>query len=77
MLYKRSSFIKWLHEVKNCEITPFGSGKGAGYLVRNGSCKCYIGGDTRDLIDYEEIFLHYNSLYLDGLPGNSELEIVE
>ena len=78
MLYKRSSFIKWLKEVKDCEITPMDTGTRNGVLlVKNAMIKFYMGTNSKDRIDYEEIFIICNRLYIDGLPGDSDLERLE
>jgi aminopeptidase C len=77
MLYKRSSFVKWLHEVKECDITPL-TGKSAGViLIKNWNYKFYLEYDKKDRIDYEEIYLACSKLYIDGLPGDSDLERIE
>ena len=72
MLYKRSSFLSWLREKHSCEILPI---RGTNVIViKNGTVDAKMWLDKKDRIDYEEIWLLCNKLYIDGLPGNAELE---
>jgi hypothetical protein len=73
MLYKRSSFIKLLITKYECEVTPLKGGKG-GFKITNGSAHIYMWYDKKDRIDYEEIYMHYQKLYLSDMPSDSELE---
>lgn len=75
MLYKRSSFLRWLSEVKDCEITPIRDTNAL--VIKNGVMSARMWVDKNDRIDYEEIWLFCNKLYIEGLPGNSELERIE
>lgn len=75
MLYKRSSFIKWLTEEKGCEVFPLKDKKVL--LVQNGIAKAYLWLNPKDLIDYEEIFIFCNKIYIDGLPGDKDLKKAE
>lgn len=84
LLYKRSSFLSWLQDVKGCEIQPLASDDNdrrrdsfGGLLVTNGPIKCFVGTNSKDRISYEEIHLVCNKLYIDGLPGDSDLERLE
>lgn len=75
MLYTRSSFIKWLTEVKECEVYPL---KNTNVLVVvNGIAKANMWVNPKDLIDYEEIFIFCNKIHIDGLPGDKDLKKVE
>lgn len=77
MLYKRSSFIKWLQEVHDCEIQPIGERDTfAAFRVKNGPAQAYIGTDSKDRIDYEEIQLICRRLWL-PLPQNSDLKRID
>jgi len=78
MLYKRSSFLKWLKEVKDCQIKPLGNNvRGGAVKAFNGPASTYIGTDEKDRIDYEEIYIICRNLYIDGLPGDSDLVRIE
>ena len=72
MLYKRSSFIKWLSEVKDCDVTPLKYAQGV--KIMNGSASVRLWTDSKDRIDYEEIYTVIQKLWIDGLPGDSDLE---
>jgi hypothetical protein len=74
MLYTRSSFIKWLIDIKACTVTPLPNNDNV-VVVKNGPAKAYM-YMTKN-IDYEEIYVLYNKLWIDGLPGESELEKAE
>jgi hypothetical protein len=75
MLYKRSSFIKWLTEVKECEVFPIRDTNVL--IIKNWQISIKIMLDKKDRIDYEEIWLICNKLYIVGLPGDNELERIE
>ena len=73
MLYTRNSFISYLTNKCDCDTITLRDGRGL--IIKNGltaKSQMFI---TRN-IDYEEIELHCRKLYV-GLPGNSDLEIVE
>jgi hypothetical protein len=75
MLYTRSSFIKWLTEVKGCEVHPLRDSNTL--QIINGVAKGFIWANTKDVIDYEEIYLLCNRIYIDGLPGDNDLIKIE
>lgn len=75
MLYSRSSFIKWLTEVKDCEVIP--KPDSSVITIKNGMVKAYMYANSKNVIDYEEIYALCNKLYIVGLPGNSDLELIE
>ena len=77
MLYKRSSFVKWLKEERDCEIIPLHNKTGGVILIKNWNFKHYLGYSSKDQIDYEEIYKVCSNLYIVGLPGDSELERIE
>lgn len=74
MLYTRSSFIKWLTDVKDCKVQPLG---GNTLQVTNGIAKGFIWASSKDIIDYEEIYLLCNKIHIVGLPGDNDLIKVE
>ncbi len=74
MLYKRSSFLKWLENTHDCKIDVLPRG---GLRVKYGFEHFHMITNKKDLIDYEEIFICCNRLGLIGLPGNKDLEPVE
>jgi hypothetical protein len=74
MLYKRSSFLKYLKEKHDCESSPI---KDTNVLViKNGPVSCRMWVNPNDRIDYEEIVIVCGKLFV-GLPGNSELIRIE
>ena len=77
MLYTRSSFIKYLTKVHNCEIINLNDRRGRVVTIRNGPAKTFIWATGRDVIDYEEIYLVCKKLWLTDLPGDKDLEKVE
>lgn len=78
MLYKRSSFIKWLKDVEGCEIIPLANNNRKGtILIKNGSARFNMQSNFEDVIDYEEIYIAYKKLYLSRLPGDADLIRVE
>ena len=72
MLYKRSSFIKWLIEKCHCEVFPLPNNHKV-LMVKylNESTKMFV--NSRDEINYEEIYMHYQRLLLPELPGEKDL----
>ncbi len=76
MVYTRSSFIKWLTKVKDCEIVNLNDIRSRVISIKNGPCTAYIIIAKKDVIDYEEIYIICKKLWLD-LPGNKDLEIIE
>lgn len=78
MIYKCSSFLKWLKEGKDCEIIPMQNNSRLGViLIKNGVMKYYLMTNKKDRIDYEEIYNACQRLYIVGLPGDSDLERIE
>ena len=75
MLYKRSSFIKWLKDKFDCEITPIRDTKVL--IIKNGPVSSKMWMDGKDVIDYEEIYMHYQKLYLTDMPGDKDLIRIE
>ncbi|HUZ59358.1 MAG TPA: hypothetical protein VMU83_11300 [Hanamia sp.] len=73
MLYTRSSFIKWLTDVKDCEIINLDDRKGRVITVKNGPCTAYIFDDKRDQIDYEEIYIVCCKKLWMEMPGDKDL----
>jgi len=71
MLYKRSSFITFLKEKRDCDIIPLRDK--SVILLKNGVMTHYLGVDKFDTIDYEEIWIVCTNLLIVGLPGDSEL----
>ena len=70
MRYKRSSFLKYLKDKHDCEISPI---KGTNALIiKNGPVNCKTWINPKDIIDYEEIGIICQKLFV-GLPGHSEL----
>lgn len=74
MLYTRSSFLTWLKDNNDCDIKPIPDSRVL--IICNGPCSAKILVDSKNRIDYEEIWLVCNKLYL-GLPGNNDLERIE
>lgn len=76
MLYKRSSFIKWLTEKCFCEVYPLANNPKV-LIIKylNETSKMFV--NSRDMIPYEEIYMHYQRLLLPSLPGDSDLIKVE
>lgn len=73
MRYTRSSFLKWLKESRDCEITPR---KHTNVLkIANGLITANMWVNPKDVIDYEEIYMLCNKLMIVGLPGDQELEV--
>lgn len=75
MLYTRSSFLKYLKDKHDCEIKPHSNGKVI--TIKNGPVTVHIGSDKNNRMDYDEIYLVCNRLYLVDLPGSSDLELIE
>lgn len=76
MLYTRSSFIRWLTKVKDCEIINVNDIRNRVISIKNGHVIAYIMTGKKDLMDYEEIYIVCKKLFLD-LPGDTDLEKVE
>lgn len=72
MLYKRSSFLKWLKEKFDCEYSPIGDSNIL--QIRNGGVTSYMRVDSNDIIDYEEIHRQCDKLYIPDLPGDKDLK---
>lgn len=75
MLYKRSSFINYLKEKHDCEISPVRDSRVL--RIKNGPVSAYMFLDNKDRIDYEEIWIICRKLYLVDLPGDKDLERIE
>lgn len=75
MLYKRSAFLQLLVEKYECQTIPLSSGRTI--KIVNGPSSAFMHLDGRDVIDYEEIYLIYQKLYLSDLPGDRDLVRVE
>lgn len=75
MLYRRSSFINWLKEKHDCEVNPIQDTRVL--IIKNGMMSVKMWLDFNDRIDYEEIWMMCNKLYIVGLPGDSELIRIE
>ena len=75
MLYTRSSFLKYLKEKHDCTISPIRDTRVL--VVRNGPVSARMWLDTKDRIDYEEIWLFCQKLYLTDLPGDKDLIRIE
>jgi len=76
MLYKRSSFITWLQKSCHCSVFPLPNNPKV-LVIQYLQAKTFMGVDSRDEIDYEEIYIHYNRLLLPELPGDKDLEIIK
>jgi len=48
-----------------------------GVIIYNHTIKVHMGVDNKDRIAYEEIHLICNRLMIDGLPGDSDLEVAD
>lgn len=48
-----------------------------GLVITNGPIRAYFGTNSKDRIAYEEIHLVCGKLFIDGLPGDSDLERLE
>lgn len=77
MLYTRSSFIQYLREVHDCEIIPLDDSRERTLRIKNGPVSAYMFLTRKDRIDYEEIHIICNKLYLTDLPGDKDLERIE
>jgi hypothetical protein len=72
MTYKRSSFFKWLIEVCQCDVFPLPNNPKV-IVIKYLNEKVFVGVDSRDIIDYEEIYSVYKRLLLPELPGDTDL----
>ena len=72
MLYKRSSFIKWLIDTYECEVTPLRNNPNI-LIIKHFNESTKMGVNPKDVIDYEEIYLHTQRLSLPSIPGDSDL----
>ena len=75
MLYKRSSFIHWLRDSRDCEIKPIRDSRVT--IIENGVMSHRMWMDRHDRIDYEEIWMVCNNLMIVGLPGDGDLIRIE
>jgi hypothetical protein len=72
MRYTRSSYITWLTKSCHCEVYPLKNNpKVLVIKYLNETSKMFV--NHNDVIDYEEIFLHYQRLLLPYLPGDKDL----
>lgn len=76
MLYKRSSFITWLTKVCDCEVYPLKNNPKV-LFVKYGNESTKMNVNSKDEIDYEEIYYHYQRLLLPQLPGDKDLKKAE
>lgn len=74
MLYKRSSFLTFLKEKYDCEIIPL---DGGALKIKHGSAQSFMITNRKDQIDYEEVYMHYQKLWLPDVPGDADLERIE
>jgi hypothetical protein len=72
MLYKRSSFLKWLIDVHGCEVVPINRTNILIIYSKLSNYKMWV--NPKDLIDYEEIRIACNRLHLQDLPGDKNLK---
>lgn len=75
MLYTRTSFLKYLKEKHDCEIIPLRDKRVL--RIKHGPATYHMWLHKYDRIDYEEIFIAYQKLYLPDLPGEKDLERIE
>lgn len=75
MLYKRSSFIHFLQNSRNCDVETIKDSRVT--IIRNGVQSHRMWMDRHDRIDYEEIWMVCNNLLIDGLPGDNDLIRIE
>lgn len=73
MLYSRSSFLRYLTKVHDCEVTPL---EGRVLRLKNGPAFDYMITNRHDRIDYEEISMLCAKLYI-PLPGDKDLVLLE
>ncbi len=76
MRYKRSSFITWLTTSCYCDVFPLKNNPKI-LIIKylNETSKMYV--TPNNVIDYEEIYLHYQRLMLPYLPGDKDLEKID
>jgi hypothetical protein len=74
MLYTRSSFIRWLTKVKGCDVQPVR--RSNAFIITNGIASAYMWVNPQDRIDYEEIQILCQKIYLE-LPGDKDLKKAE
>lgn len=74
MVYKRSSFLKFVKDKYDCVIKPIGRG---GIRIEYGNEHFHMLANKEDEIDYEEIYMCYNRLLLPDLPGHKDLQHLE
>jgi hypothetical protein len=75
MLYKRSSFLTYLKVKHDCTIAPIRDTRVI--VIKNGPVSVRMWVDSKDRIDYEEIWLICQKLYLTDLPGEKDLIRIE
>lgn len=73
MVYTRSSYLTWLSEKHDCNIIPLDE-KGT-LRIWHGPMKSHMRNTKH--IDYIEIFMHHQKLWLPELPTESDLVRVE
>ena len=74
MIYKRSSFLRYLTDTRKCEIIPLREGREQGMNIRNGIVTIYVLSDKKDRIDYEEIYIICKKLNV-TIPSGNDLEL--
>jgi len=77
MLYTRSSFLRWLREKNDCTIIVLDEPRANCLKIIHGPAVHYMWLGKKDRIDYEEIYIAYQKLYLADLPGDKDLERIE
>jgi len=75
MLYKRSSYLKWLTDHHQCEIIPVRDTRVI--IIKNWQITVKMWLDFNDRIDYEEIWIVNNKLMIVGMPGEKDLKRIE
>lgn len=71
MLYKRSSFLKFLQAKYQVETKPLRDGV---LQLRHGPQIHYMIMTSQDRIDYEEIYIIYNKLLLPDIPTYNDIK---
>ena len=71
MLYKRSSFIKWLINKHGCTAMPLPRTNVLIVESKWSTYKMWI--NPKDIIDYEEIDMACQKLHIQDLPGDKDL----
>lgn len=77
MLYTRSSFIKYLVDVHDCEVINLNDRRGNVITIKHGPATAFMWANKKDIIDYEEIYIICKKLWLTNLPGDKDLQQAE